>query len=133
VRSAPANMSSLVCWLPNDWTERPTVNYTSAKAFALMQTTRERAPIVKALCLLCMALVFAMGTVQAVHSHPAKSQTSHHSCSICSAPSIGPAAIAVDLLPMAKPVALAYSAREIFVAFRPVLTNFVRPPPAPAV
>jgi len=95
-----------------------------------MQDTAKRSQIARALCVLCVVLVFAMGTVQAVHSHPANSQTSRHSCSICSAPSMGPAAATVDLLPMAKPVAMAYSARETFVAFRPVLTNFVRPPPA---
>ena len=95
-----------------------------------MQVPAKRSRIFQALSVLCMALVCVMGTVQAVHSHPANSQTSRHSCSICSAPSMGPAAATVDLLPMAKPVAMAYSAREIFVAFRPVLTNFVRPPPA---
>jgi len=77
-----------------------------------------------------MALVCAMGTVQAVHSHPINSLTSHHSCSICSAPSLGPAAVTVSVLPMVKPVAMAHLARETFVVFRPVLTNFVRPPPA---
>jgi len=77
-----------------------------------------------------MALVCAMGTVQAVHSHPINSLTSHHSCSICSAPSLGPAAVTVSVLPMVKPLAMAHFTRETFVVFRPVLTNFVRPPPA---
>jgi len=71
-----------------------------------------------------------MGTVQAVHSHPINSQTSHHSCSICSAPSLGPASTTISVLPMVKPVAMAHFTRETFVVFRPVLTNFVRPPPA---
>ena len=95
-----------------------------------MQATTERTQIAKALAVLCMALVFALGTVQAVHSHPVSSQASHHSCSTCSAPSLGPAVATVDVLPMVKTVAMAYFPRETFVVFRPVLTNFVRPPPA---
>jgi hypothetical protein len=89
-----------------------------------------RSQIAQGLGLLCVLLVVAMGTVQAVHVHPANSQTAHHPCSICSAPTLGPAVASVDLLPMAKAVAMAYSPRETFVAFRPVLVNFVRPPPA---
>ncbi len=77
-----------------------------------------------------MTLVCAMGAVQAVHSHPINSQTSHHSCSICSAPSLGPASTTISVLPMVKPVAMAHFTRETFVVFRPVLINFVRPPPA---
>lgn len=86
--------------------------------------------LTRALCVLCVALVFGMGTAQVVHSHPAASQTSHHSCSICSAPSLGPATATVEVLPMVKPIAMAYFARKTFVVYRPVLTNFVRPPPA---
>lgn len=86
--------------------------------------------LAQALCLLCVGLVVAMGTAQAAHAHPAASLTDHHSCSICSAPSIGPAVAALQLLPLGKPVVMVYSAREIFVTYRPVLTNFVRPPPA---
>jgi Fe-S-cluster-containing hydrogenase component 2 len=96
----------------------------------MMQVPAKRSWIFQALCVLCMALVCAMGTVQAVHSHPVNSQTSHHSCSICSAPSLGPATATVSVLPMVKPVAMAHFARETFVVFRPVVTNFVRPPPA---
>jgi hypothetical protein len=33
-------------------------------------------------------------------------------------------------LPMVKTVAMAHSPTENFIAFRPVITNFVRPPPA---
>jgi hypothetical protein len=95
-----------------------------------MRTTANRGQIAQVLCVLCMALVFTIGTVQAVHSHPAKSQTSHHSCSICSAPSLGPAATCISVLPMIRPVAMARFTSENFVAFRPVLSNFVRPPPA---
>jgi hypothetical protein len=95
-----------------------------------MGVLQSRSRIAQLLCFLSIGLVLVMGTVQAVHSHPINSQTDHHSCSICSAPSMGPAATTVDLLPTAKPVAMAYSPRETFVAFRPVLTNFVRPPPA---
>ena len=95
-----------------------------------MQVPAKRSRIFQALCLLCITLVCAMGTVQAVHSHPSNSQTSRHSCSICSAPSLGPASTIISVLPMVKPVAMAHFTRETFVVFRPVLTNFVRPPPA---
>lgn len=95
-----------------------------------MQATANRSRIARVLSVLCAVLVFAMGTVQAVHSHPANSQTSHHSCSVCSAPSLGPATATVRVLPMVKQVAWAHFARETFVAYRPALTNFVRPPPA---
>jgi len=44
------------------------------------------------------------GEVQAVHSHPVSSQASHHSCSICSAPTLGPAVAAIEMLSMGKPV-----------------------------
>lgn len=97
----------------------------------MTQLSAKRSFYTRALGVLCVALVFAMGTAQAVHSHPdTDSQTSHHSCTICSAPTMGPAAVTVDLLPMAKPVAMAYSVSGTIVAFRPILTNFVRPPPA---
>src|SRR4051812_3899089 len=96
----------------------------------MTQTKAGRSHFAQVLCLLCVALVFVMGTVQAVHSHPGNSQTTHHSCSICSAPSLGPAATTVSVLPMVKPVAIAHDTDETFVVFRPVLTNFVRPPPA---
>jgi len=95
-----------------------------------MQATTERTQIAKALAVLCMALVFALGTVQAVHSHPVSSQASHHSCSICSAPSLGPAVATVDVLPMVKPVAMAHFSRKTFLVSRPSSTNFIRPPPA---
>jgi hypothetical protein len=95
-----------------------------------MRTPAKRSFFTQALGVVCVVLVFAMGTVQAVHSHPLNSQASHHSCSVCSAPSMGPIAATVGLLPTARPVAMAYSARETFVVFRPVVTNFVRPPPA---
>ena len=38
----------------------------------------------RVVCVLSMALVCAMGMVQAVHAHPDDSTTSHHVCSICS-------------------------------------------------
>lgn len=96
----------------------------------MVRLTSNRTYIVQALAALCVVLVFAMGMAQAVHSHPDNSQTSHHSCSICSAPSLGPATTTVSVLPMVRPVAAAHLAEETFVVFRPASTNFVRPPPA---
>jgi hypothetical protein len=95
-----------------------------------MQVTTTRTQIAKALTVLCVALVFAMGTVHAVHSHPANSQTSRHSCSICSAPTLGPTIAALDMLSMSKPVAMVHVAGETFVVFRTTSTNPIRPPPA---
>jgi hypothetical protein len=96
----------------------------------MIRRSKERSPIAQTLCLLCVVLVFAMGTAQAVHSHPADLQTSHHSCSICAAPSLGPAVATINVLPMVKTIAMAHAPTENFIAFRPVITNFVRPPPA---
>src|SRR5437667_12433352 len=91
---------------------------------------RERSYVAQALGIVCIGLVFAVGTAQAVHSHPLGSLTNHHSCSICSAPSMGPAVAAVDLLAITRPVAAAYVGPTNSIGFRPVITNFVRPPPA---
>lgn len=95
-----------------------------------MQVTTQRNRITKLACILCMALVFAFGTMYAIHSHPADSETSHRPCSICMAASFGPVTPTVTLLQIAKPVAMVPIACQTFVLFRPVLTNFVRPPPA---
>jgi hypothetical protein len=79
---------------------------------------------------LCVVLVLAMATVQAVHSHPDDAKTARHSCSICSTPnaklntqSVSPVPVMVAV-PMAKVEATAPR------IFRPATTNFVRPPPA---
>jgi len=96
----------------------------------MTQGTARRNDIAQALGVLCIVLVFAMSTAQAVHSNANGSQTSHHSCSICSAPSLGPATTTANVLPMVRPVAMAYRDFGISVIFRPPLTNFVRPPPA---
>ncbi len=95
-----------------------------------MQVNTQRSLIAKTLAVLCMALVFAMGTVQAVHSHPVSSQASHHSCSICSAPTLGPAVAAIEMLSIGKPVAMVHFARQAFAVFLTTSTNFIRPPPA---
>src|SRR5258705_10646948 len=94
----------------------------------MTQTTANRSYFAQVLCVLCVALVFTMGTVQAVPSHPAKSQTAHHSCSIFSAPSLGPTATTVKVLPIFKPVAMAHFTSESQGISRPILTNFIRQP-----
>src|SRR5258706_13781798 len=94
-----------------------------------MQGTTERTQIAKALAVLCMALVFAMGTVQAVHSHPVSSQASHHSCSICSAPTLGPPVAAIEMLSIAKPVPMVHFPRQTLPEFLATPTHFIRPPP----
>jgi len=89
-----------------------------------------RRVVVRTTAVLCVLLVFGIGTVQAVHSHPNNAKTSQHSCSICSvananlnAQSVSPAPVMV-MVPVAR---IEATAPRIF---RPTTTNFVRPPPA---
>ena len=95
-----------------------------------MRVSEHRSREFRAVALLCALLVLAMGTAQAVHSHPDDSQTSHHSCSICSAPSLGPAATIVSGLPTVQAIGMAVLAPERIAAFRPASSHFIRPPPA---
>ena len=50
---------------------------------AMLRASANRGLFVRAVCVLCVALVCVMGTLQATHSHPENSSTSHHACSIC--------------------------------------------------
>jgi Fe-S-cluster-containing hydrogenase component 2 len=85
---------------------------------------------VRAVCLLCVALVCVMGTIQATHSHPENSTTSHHTCSICATAHPGLTTYQVASAPVLATTALAITVSEISPVFRPVATQFIRPPPA---
>src|SRR4030081_371202 len=88
-----------------------------------------RSTCVRALCVLCIALVFAMGVVQATHSHAENSTTSHHSCSICATAHAGFNAQTSSSAPVLATAVLANSVSELAPIFRPLTTQFIRPPP----
>jgi hypothetical protein len=79
---------------------------------------------------LCVLLVFAIGTVQAVHSHADNAKTSPHSCSICSVPNAKLNTQSVSMAPVMVAESVACIATTAPKIFRPAATHFVRPPPA---
>ena len=85
---------------------------------------------VRAACVLCVALMCVMGTVQATHSHPENSTTSHHSCSICATAHVGLNTQTVVSTPVIVTAALASPVAAVSLIFRPSTTQFIRPPPA---
>jgi len=78
---------------------------------------------------LCMALVCALGIVQATHSHSEESTASHHSCSICATAHAGINTQTVESAPILATAALAVSFAEVTLIVRPATTQFIRPPP----
>lgn len=82
------------------------------------------------MCVLCVALVCVIGTVQATHSHSENSATSHHTCSICATAHVGLHAGTVTSAPVLVATALTGTIAEVSLIFRPVTTQFIRPPPA---
>jgi len=78
---------------------------------------------------LCVALVCVMGTVQATHSHPENSTTSHHTCSICATAHVGLNTQTVASAPVLATAELAISVADASAIFRPTTTQFIRPPP----
>lgn len=79
--------------------------------------------------MLSVALVCAMGVVQAVHAHPDDSTASHHSCSVCSAAHAGLGTESVAMAPVLTAAALAIPAPESDGIFRSAAVHFIRPPP----
>jgi Fe-S-cluster-containing hydrogenase component 2 len=96
----------------------------------MLRVAANRGAFVRAVCVLCVALVCVMGTVQATHSHPENSTTSHHTCSICATAHVGLNTQAVASAPVLATTALASSISEVSRIFRPATTQFIRPPPA---
>jgi len=90
----------------------------------------DRSAIIRATAVLCVLLVFAIGTVQAVHAHPDSAKTARHSCSICSAPNAKLNTQSVSPAPVMVAVPVARVETTAPRIFRPTTTNFVRPPPA---
>jgi len=80
--------------------------------------------------MLSIALMCVMGMVQAIHSHPEDSTTSHHTCSICATAHAGISAVPMVSAPILGTTALAILTADVSPIFRPVTTQFIRPPPA---
>jgi hypothetical protein len=95
-----------------------------------MKRSTNRGGIVRSVCILSIALMCLMGTVQAVHSHADDSATSHHSCTICATAHAGISTAPVVAAPVLGATALAILAAEVSPIFRPATTQFIRPPPA---
>jgi len=84
----------------------------------------------KALCVLGIALMAAMGTIQATHAHPENSATSRHACSICATAHAGVNTQTVVWAPVLLTAVLTTFVAEDSPIFRPIATQFIRPPPA---
>jgi len=98
----------------------------------MLSVWADRGVFVRAVSVLSIALVCVMGTVQATHSHPENSTTSHHTCSICATAHAGLSTQTAASAPVLVTAALAIPVAEVSVSFRPAITQFIRPPPAPA-
>lgn len=96
----------------------------------MLKAPANRGGWVRAVCLLAAALVCVMGTVQAVHSHPENSATSRHNCSICATAHAGLKITPAPSAPVLPTAVLAVVVPELAPIFRPVTTQFIRPPPA---
>jgi len=95
-----------------------------------MACLANRGGFVRAVCLLCVALVCVMGTVQATHSHPDDSATSHHTCSICATAHAGVNTQTTAAAPVFASTPLAILVADVSPIFRSAITQFIRPPPA---
>jgi len=88
-----------------------------------------RGGFVRAMSLLSVALVCVMGTLQATHSHPADSATTHHTCTICATVHAGVNTQTAAAAPVLAATPLAILVAEASPIFRPAITQFIRPPP----
>jgi hypothetical protein len=100
------------------------------KTTGVLKLPANRDVFVRALAVLCIALVCVMGTVQATHSHPDDSTASHHTCTICASAHAGVSTAPVASVPVLTTTTLAISVAEVSPVFRPVTARFIRPPPA---
>src|ERR1039458_2284787 len=96
----------------------------------MLSVSPYRGGFVRAVCVLSVALVCVMGTVQATHSHPENSTTSHHTCSICATAHAGLNTQTPASAPVLATAVLAILVAEVSPIFRPLTTQFIRPPPA---
>jgi hypothetical protein len=97
----------------------------------MLRISTNRGAFVRVVCVLCVALVCVMGTIQAVHSHPENStSTTHHTCSICATAHVGLNTQTASLAPVLAATALTSLVAEVSLVFRPAIAEFIRPPPA---
>jgi L-asparagine transporter-like permease len=93
----------------------------------ILQNHERWSAVVSVLCIVMMVLV---GTAQVIHSHPDSEKSARHTCSICSTPNAKlntSHSSPVPVMVAAPIVSVEALAPRIF---RPVTSNFVRPPPA---
>ncbi|MGB6386441.1 MAG: hypothetical protein WBD25_18215 [Terriglobales bacterium] len=95
-----------------------------------MKVSANRGVFVRALCVLCIALVCVIGSIQATHSHLDDSTTSHHTCSICATAHAGINTQTAASAPVLVATVLSSPVAEVSAIFRPAITQFIRPPPA---
>lgn len=86
--------------------------------------------MVRVVCVLAMALVCAVGIVQAVHAHPDDSSSPHHVCSICSTAHAGLGMEIAFAPPVMAELAQTAPAPVLAGIFRSTEVHFIRPPPA---
>jgi len=96
----------------------------------MLRVSVNRSVFVRAVCVLCVALVCIVGTLQATHSHSENSTASHHTCSICATAHAGLNTQTATFGPALATQALASLVAEGSEIFRPATTQFIRPPPA---
>jgi hypothetical protein len=96
----------------------------------MLSVSANRGGLVRAVCVLCVALVCVMGTVQATHSHSENSTTSRHTCTICATAHAGLSTQTAASAPVLATAVLAVLIAEVSPIFRPLTTQFIRPPPS---
>lgn len=96
----------------------------------MFRSCSNRRKWIQAVCLLTIAFVFAMGIVQAAHSHQEDSSVSHHVCSICSTAHAGLGTEIVFAPPVLTRSPLAAPSREFLSGSCNQEVHFIRPPPA---
>ena len=95
----------------------------------MLKVSANRGVFVRVVGVLCVALVCVMGTVQATHSHPENSTTSHHTCSICATAHVVNTQT-VAFAPVLAAASLAILVSDVSPIVRPTIAQFIRPPPA---
>ncbi len=95
----------------------------------MLKVSANRGVLVRAVCVLCAALVCVIGIVQAAHAHSENSTTSHHTCTICATAHAGLNTQTPAFAPVLATAALTILVAEVSPIFRPITTPFIRPPP----
>jgi hypothetical protein len=109
--------------------ESSKVNYWHYWDF-MLEAPANRGVFVRAMCVLCIALICIMGSIQATHSHADDSATSHHACSICATAHAGVNTGPAVSAPVLATAVLTSPVLQVSLIFRPATTQFIRPPPA---